>query len=172
MWWNRHPDRALLTFLDVDSKLFIPETVHQYRDRDKHFISAINALQLIKTTFTPETKLGVILSMFKSITSTNSSLVWSMDALLPVCMYVVVRARVLQLGAELAMLQDLMETHLFKVLITIRIIISSTLVKYCQPDSVEQVGLRRARCDYLALISISVAMLSVVVAAAASFQLT
>ena len=30
-------------------------------------------------------------------------------------MYVVVRARVLQLGAELAMLQDLMETHLFKV---------------------------------------------------------
>ena len=95
----------------------MPDTVQQYRDRDKHFISAINDLQLIKTTFTPETKLGVILSMFKSITSTNSSLVWSMDALLPVCMYVVVRARVLQLGAELAMLQDLMETHLFKVLI-------------------------------------------------------
>ena len=101
----------------MDAKLFIPETHLQYRDRDKHFLSAINSLQLIKTTFTPETKLGVILSMFKSITSTNSSLVWSMDALLPVCMYVVVRARVLQLGAELAMLQDLMETHLFKVLI-------------------------------------------------------
>ena len=115
----------------MDSKLFIPETVHQYRDRDKHFVSAINDLQLIKTTFTPETKLGVILSMFKSITSTNSSLVWSMDALLPVCMYVVVRARVLQLGAELAMLQDLMETHFFKVRIR------HYKLKYCHLSSVE-----------------------------------
>ena len=103
----------------MDSRLFLPETVQQYRDRDKHFTSAITTLQLIKTTFTPEDKLGVILSMFKSITSSSSSLVWSMDALLPVCMYVVVRARVLQLGAELAMLQDLMETHFFKVMIDI-----------------------------------------------------
>ncbi len=31
-----------------------------------------------------------------------------------VCMYVVVRARVLQLGAELAMLQDFMDNHLFQ----------------------------------------------------------
>jgi hypothetical protein len=29
-------------------------------------------------------------------------------------MYVVVRARVLQLGAELAMLQDFMDNHLFQ----------------------------------------------------------
>ena len=53
--------------------------------------------------------------MFRDITSSHPELTWSMDALLPVCMYVVVRARVLQLGAELAMLQDLMETHLFQV---------------------------------------------------------
>ena len=31
-----------------------------------------------------------------------------------VCMFVVVRARVLQLGAELAMLADFMETYLFQ----------------------------------------------------------
>ena len=99
----------------MDSRLFLPDSVQQYRDRDKHFNTAISTLQLIKTNFTPEDKLGVILSMFRSITSSSSSLVWSMDTLLPVCMYVVVRARVLQLGAELAMLQDLMETHLFKV---------------------------------------------------------
>lgn len=37
-----------------------------------------------------------------------------MPGFLKVCMYVVVRARVLQLGAELAMLADLMETHLFQ----------------------------------------------------------
>ena len=53
--------------------------------------------------------------MFRDITSSHPEVTWSMDALLPVCMYVVVRARVLQLGAELAMLQDLMETHLFQV---------------------------------------------------------
>ena len=115
--WNRHPDKALLTFLDVDPRLFLSETdpVFSYRDRDKHFLAAINSLQLIKTVFTPEAKLSVILSMFRDITSSNVSMVWSMDALLPVCMYVVVRAKVSQLGAELTMLQDLMETHLFQV---------------------------------------------------------
>ena len=35
-------------------------------------------------------------------------------AALKVSMYVVVRARVLQLGAELAMLQDFMDNHLFQ----------------------------------------------------------
>ena len=118
--WNRHPDKALLVFLDVDPKLFLAENnpVFSYRDRDKHFLSAINTLQLIKTTFTPESKLEVILGMFRDITSSSSNIVWSMDTLLPVCMYVVVRAKVSQLGAELAMLQDLMETHLFQVSIT------------------------------------------------------
>ena len=53
--------------------------------------------------------------MFKAVTGSREGVVWSMDTLLPVCMYVVVRARLLQLGAELAMLQELMEEWLFQV---------------------------------------------------------
>jgi len=110
--WNKHPDKTLLIFLDVDPRLFLPDPAHKHRD--KHFLTAINTLQQIKTTFSPQHKLEVVLAMFKAITSTSSSITWSMDTLLPVCMYVVVRGRVLQLGAELAMLQDLMETYLFQ----------------------------------------------------------
>jgi len=111
--WNKHPDETLLIFLDVDQRLYQNQS-HSIRDKDRHFLSAINTLQQIKTMFTPKHKLEVVLAMFKAITGTSTSITWSMDTLLPVCMYVVVRARVLQLGAELAMLQDLMETYLFQ----------------------------------------------------------
>jgi len=111
--WNKHPDETLLIFLDVDQRLYQNQS-HSIRDKDRHFLDAINTLQQIKTMFTPKHKLEVVLEMFKAITSTSTSITWSMDTLLPVCMYVVVRARVLQLGAELAMLQDLMEIYLFQ----------------------------------------------------------
>ena len=86
------------------------------RQRDRHFLAAIHTLQQLKTTFTPVQKLAVVGDMFKAITESREGVTWSMDTLLPVCMYVVVRARVLQLGAELAMLQELMEDFLFQVL--------------------------------------------------------
>ena len=38
--------------------------------------------------------------------------VWSMDNLFPVFQYIVVRARILQLGAEIHMIEDLMDSHL------------------------------------------------------------
>jgi hypothetical protein len=76
-----------------------------HRQRDQHFLAAIHTLQQLKTTFTPGQKLGVIGDMFRAVTGSSQGVTWSMDILLPVCMYVVVRARVLQLGAELAMLQ-------------------------------------------------------------------
>ena len=37
---------------------------------------------------------------------------WSMDDLFPVFQYIVVRARILQLGAEIHMIEDLMDSHL------------------------------------------------------------
>ena len=110
--WNKHPDAMLLTFLDVDSQFLLEEGPRQ---RDRHFLTAIHTLQQLKTTFTPVQKLAVVGDMFKAITESREGVTWSMDTLLPVCMYVVVRARVLQLGAELAMLQELMEDFLFQV---------------------------------------------------------
>ena len=110
--WNKHSDSMLLTFLDVDNQFVLEEGPRQ---RDRHFLEAIHTLQQLKTTFTPVQKLAVVGDMFKAITESREGVTWSMDTLLPVCMYVVVRARVLQLGAELAMLQELMEDFLFQV---------------------------------------------------------
>jgi len=108
--WNKHPDSTLLTFLEVDPVFHLPSP----RTRDAHFLPAIHTLQQLKTTFTPAQKLVVVGDMFRAVTGSREGVVWSMDTLLPVCMYVVVRARLLQLGAELAMLQELMEEWLFQ----------------------------------------------------------
>ena len=45
-------------------------------------------------------------------TSCGSDFCWSMDDLFPVFQYVVVRARILQLGAEIHMVEDLVEPAL------------------------------------------------------------
>ena len=113
--WNKHDDNTLLTFLLVDYKLIMEEN-HAFKNRNKHFLSAIASLQKISEKNTPDEKLEVITTMYHDICSSSTAVVWSMDALLPVTMYVVVRARVPQLGAELAELEELMEPHLCQVI--------------------------------------------------------
>ena len=115
--WNKHDDNTLLTFLLVDPKLIMEEE-NPFKNRNKHFLAAITSLQIISDQNTPDEKLGVITSMYQDICSASDAVVWSMDALLPVTMYVVVRARVPQLGAELAELDELMEPHLCQVRIS------------------------------------------------------
>lgn len=112
--WNKHSDSVLLTFFDLDISYW--EQPANRRSREELFKDAVYALQRLKTTFIPYEKLEVVVAMFKAIMqqSGTGNITWNMDALLPVCMYVVVRARVLQLGAELAMLADFMETYLFQ----------------------------------------------------------
>ena len=85
--------------------------------RDAHFVTAIETLQQLKTNFTPFEKLTVILETFREVNKTGQEIVgkehvWSMDDLFPVFQYIVVRARILQLGAEIHMIEDLMEPHL------------------------------------------------------------
>jgi len=112
--WNKHTDAALLTFFDVDFSTW--DLKLDRRSRDTTFLQAIYTLQRLKTTFTPAEKLDVIVDMFKAITnekeSAGGSFTWNMDVLLPVCMYIVVRARVLQLGAELQLVNHFMLEHL------------------------------------------------------------
>lgn len=110
--WNRHPDIALLSFLEVDEKFWIIEAETSSRKsfsqvRDRHFVEAIETLQQIKTTFTPFEKLNVLLETFRQINKTVDNYNWSMDELFPVFQYIVVRARILQLGAEIHMIEDL-----------------------------------------------------------------
>ena len=100
--WNKHSDLALLTFLGVDQK-FWAFSINNEDDqakrgsisqiRDFHFNPAIETLQRIKTKFTPEEKINVILDTFKEVNKVGHQHCWSMDDLFPVFQYIVVRAR-------------------------------------------------------------------------------
>ena len=79
--------------------------------------TAVETLQQLKTTFTPFEKLEVLLETFKEINvigqkAAGSGFCWSMDDLFPVLLFVVVRSRISQLGAEIHMIEDLMDNHL------------------------------------------------------------
>lgn len=106
----------MLSFLGVDEKFWgldsesSRKSVSQIRDR--HFSQAIETLQQLKTKFTPFEKLNVLLETFKEINKTGQAVCgpdysWSMDELFPVFSFIVVRARMLQLGAEIHMIKDL-----------------------------------------------------------------
>ncbi|KAG7262300.1 hypothetical protein CRUP_002229, partial [Coryphaenoides rupestris] len=82
--------------------------------KDVCFASAVETLQQISTTFTPSDKLQVIQLTFEDITQEVQSLLqkdflWSMDDLFPVFLYVVLRARIRNLGSEVSLIEDLMD---------------------------------------------------------------
>jgi amyotrophic lateral sclerosis 2 protein len=62
------------------------------RGRDQLFLAAIHTLQQLKTTFSPQDKLAVIVQTFRAITgqAETASQTWSMDALLPVIFFLTV----------------------------------------------------------------------------------
>lgn len=81
------------------------------------FTKAVEILQQLKTTFSPFEKLLVIRQTFQNMTAVAKHQLhpeygWTMDDLLPVFMFVVVRARILQLGSEIQFIEDFMEPHL------------------------------------------------------------
>uniref|UniRef100_A0AAQ4QXW3 Alsin Rho guanine nucleotide exchange factor ALS2 a n=1 Tax=Gasterosteus aculeatus aculeatus TaxID=481459 RepID=A0AAQ4QXW3_GASAC len=102
---NKQPDRPLLRFLGVqDSK-------------DACFVSAVETLQQISTAFTPSDKLLVIQKTFEELTQEvklmlDDSFLWCMDDLLPLFIYVVLRARIRNLGAEVSLIEDLMDPNI------------------------------------------------------------
>nr|DBA20075.1 TPA: hypothetical protein GDO54_015815 [Pyxicephalus adspersus] len=73
--------------------------------------------QLVSTTFTPSDKLKVIQQTFEEITQEaqevhKEGFLWSMDELFPVFLYVVLRARIRNLGSEVHLIEDLMDPYL------------------------------------------------------------
>jgi len=117
--WNRHSDLAILAFLSVDKKFWKIESPINDMTSAKgvHFSKAVETLQQLKTTFTPFEKLEVLVETFKEINligqeAGGSDFCWSMDNLFPVFVYIVVRARISQLGAEIQMIENLMDDHL------------------------------------------------------------
>ncbi|XP_063115632.1 alsin isoform X2 [Cavia porcellus] len=121
---NKQPDVALLGFLGVQRK-FWPVTLSIFGEskkilpttKDACFASAVECLQQISTTFTPSDKLKVIQQTFEEISqsvlaSLQEDFLWSMDDLFPVFLYVVLRARIRNLGSEVHLIEDLMDPYL------------------------------------------------------------
>ncbi|XP_053493319.1 alsin [Ictalurus furcatus] len=118
---NKQPDLALLAFLGVQQKFWpVAVTAHEEQQqvlpstKDACFASAVETLQQISTTFTPSDKLQVIQLTFEEITQEVLTLLkqdflWSMDDLFPVFLYVVLRARIRNLGSEVSLIEDLMD---------------------------------------------------------------
>ncbi|KAM6958516.1 alsin isoform 1-T1 [Tautogolabrus adspersus] len=122
---NKQPDLALLAFLGVQQKFWpvsfsVALSVLGEKQqvlsstKDACFASAVETLQQISTTFTPSDKLQVIQLTFEEITREVQSLLkqdflWSMDELFPVFLYVVLRARIRNLGSEVSLIEDLMD---------------------------------------------------------------
>ncbi|XP_043931046.1 alsin isoform X2 [Protopterus annectens] len=118
---NKQPDLALLSFLGVQQK-FWPMAVRSLGEKEKVlsnskdscFSTAVECLQQISTTFTPADKLKVIQQTFEDITQEvlgilQQDFLWSMDDLFPVFLYVVLRARIRNLGSEVHLIEDLMD---------------------------------------------------------------
>ncbi|XP_035754976.1 alsin isoform X3 [Egretta garzetta] len=121
---NKQTDMALLSFLGVQTK-FWPGTVSilgesrkvSSNTKDACFASAVECLQQISTTFTPADKLKVIQQTFEEISQNvletlQEDFLWSMDDLFPVFLYVVLRARIRNLGSEVHLIEDLMDPYL------------------------------------------------------------
>ncbi|XP_017773870.1 PREDICTED: alsin isoform X2 [Nicrophorus vespilloides] len=117
--WNKQPDYTLMVFLHVDSKFLKSDHPKSPTSivKDQTFTEAVEMLQQLKTTFSPMEKLLVIKETFQKMTKVvqeqlGENYRWNMDDLLPVLLYVVVRARILQLGSELDFVEDFMEPSL------------------------------------------------------------
>lgn len=121
---NKQPDQALLAFLGVQQR-FWPVTISVLGEKKQVlpstkevcFASAVETLQQISTTFTPSDKLQVIHLTFEELTQEVQGLLdgnylWSMDDLFPLFLYVVLRARIRNLGAEVSLIEDFMEPGL------------------------------------------------------------
>uniref|UniRef100_A0A8C6EEZ7 ALS2 C-terminal-like protein n=1 Tax=Moschus moschiferus TaxID=68415 RepID=A0A8C6EEZ7_MOSMO len=114
------PDTKLLEFLDVQKHLWplkdLTLTTNQRYSlvRDKCFLSATECLQKMITTVDPREKLEVLEKTYEEIEATVSRVLGRqhklpMDDLLPLLIYVVSRAQIQHLGAEIHLIRDLMD---------------------------------------------------------------
>ncbi|KAL6100615.1 als2 [Pungitius sinensis] len=121
---NKQPDRPLLRFLGVQEKFWPVWTsiLGEKKEivsssKDACFVSAVETLQQISTAFTPSDKLLVIHRTFEELTQEvkpmlDDNFLWCMDDLLPLFIYVVLRARIRNLGAEVSLIEDLMDPNI------------------------------------------------------------
>ncbi|XP_062978744.1 ALS2 C-terminal-like protein [Elgaria multicarinata webbii] len=114
------PDVKLLEFLEVQRHFWplkdLTLTNNQRRSlvKDRCFLSATECLQKLITTVDPREKLDILQKTYEEIEKTINRVLGKeyslpMDDLLPLLMYVVTRASIQHLGAEIHMIRDLMD---------------------------------------------------------------
>uniref|UniRef100_A0A670JNS4 ALS2 C-terminal like n=1 Tax=Podarcis muralis TaxID=64176 RepID=A0A670JNS4_PODMU len=99
------PDVKLLEFLEVQKRSLV---------KDRCFLSATECLQKLITTVDPREKLDILQKTYEEIEKTVNRVLEKeyslpMDDLLPLLMYVVTRASIQHLGAEIHLIRDLMD---------------------------------------------------------------
>ncbi|XP_015209798.2 ALS2 C-terminal-like protein isoform X1 [Lepisosteus oculatus] len=115
-------DTKLLEFLDVQKHLWPLKDLHLTINqryslvKDQCFLSAIECFQKISTTADPREKMDTLYKTFEEIEKTvsrvlNQDYKLPMDDLLPLLVYVVSRARIRHLGAELHLIRDMMDPN-------------------------------------------------------------
>ncbi|XP_051879403.1 ALS2 C-terminal-like protein isoform X2 [Pristis pectinata] len=113
-------DTKLLEFLEVQKNLWPLQDLHLTSNqrvsivKDVCFTSAILCFQKISTTADPQEKLDTIMKTYREIERTvtrvlNREYNLPMDDLLPLLVYVVSRAKIQHLGAELHLIRDMMD---------------------------------------------------------------
>ncbi|XP_061443337.1 ALS2 C-terminal-like protein [Rhineura floridana] len=114
------PDVKLLEFLDVQKHLWplkdltLTNNQRQSLVKDHCFLSATECLQKLITTVDPREKLDILQKTYEEIEKTVNRVLEKdyslpMDDLLPLLMYVVTRASIQHLGAEIHLIRDLMD---------------------------------------------------------------
>ncbi|BFZ21760.1 hypothetical protein BsWGS_24799 [Bradybaena similaris] len=121
---NRQSDMGLMVYLGIEQRFWLADDVQQQDKtlklstvRDVCYTAAVDTLQQLSTAFCPTDKLKVIEQSFNEITKTvtlalKDDHVWCMDDLFPIFQFVVVRSKIRHLGAEIHMMDDLIEPHL------------------------------------------------------------
>ena len=80
-------------------------------------LTTTSIVHTFSTAFCPQDKLEVIERTFLTMSQTvrdflGEDHLWCMDDLFPIFQFVVIRARIQHLGAEIHFIEDLMESHL------------------------------------------------------------
>ncbi|XP_039221187.1 ALS2 C-terminal-like protein isoform X2 [Crotalus tigris] len=113
-------DVTLLEYLEVQrhfwplKDLSLSSNQRQSLVKDQCFLSATECLQKLITTVDPQEKLDILQKTYEEIEETINQLLGKeynlpMDDFLPLLVYVVTRARIQHLGAEIHLIRDLMD---------------------------------------------------------------
>ncbi|RWS27548.1 alsin-like protein [Leptotrombidium deliense] len=117
--WNKQSDIALMSFLGVDENLYLLRSdgdtsplLRPSTQRVHRLQKPSETLQRIRTATTPVEKLLVVKETIDEIKSEfPEDFMWGMDHLFPVFLFVVIRAKIKNLGADIHFIQDLMDSH-------------------------------------------------------------